>query len=249
MARTMRKSEKVHSSPDSMTLFEHLGELRRRLIICVIVFVAGTIVCYLGYNHILGLLRRPLCEVRPHDCLLIFTAPLGGFTTRLNIAGYGGLVIGLPVILYELWQFVTPGLKANEKRYALPFVFSTVALFVAGAAVAYLIFPKGLSWLIHSSGTGTTPLLAVQEYVGLITLLMVVFGVAFEFPAVLVGLELAGVLSTKALRRFRRFAIIIIVLFSAIATPSSDPFSMLALAGPLLLFYEGSIVVGRLCGK
>ena len=163
--------------------------------------------------------------------------------------GVGGLVIGLPVILYELWQFVTPGLKASEKRYALPFVFSTVVLFGLGAFIAYFIFPKGLSFLLHSAGTGTTPLLTVQEYVGLITLLMVVFGIAFEFPAVLVGLELAGVLSTAALRRFRRFAIIIITIFSAVATPSSDPFSMLALAIPLLVFYEGSIVVGRLCHK
>ncbi len=196
------------------------------------------------------MLRHPLCEVTPHDCKLIFTAPLQGFTTRLNISAYGGLVIGLPVILYELWQFVTPGLKANEKRYALPFVFSTVLLFALGAFIAYAIFPKGLSFLLHTSGTGTTPLLTVQDYVGLITLLMVVFGIAFEFPAVLVGLELAGVLSTRgALRRFRRFAIIIITIFSAVATPSSDPFSMLALAIPLLLFYEGSIVIGRLCHK
>ncbi len=249
MARTMRRRDKVSASPDSMTLFEHIGELRRRLIICILVFVVGAIVCYVGYNHILQVLRQPLCDVRPHDCRLFFTAPLQGFTTRLNIASYGGLVIGLPVILYELWQFVTPGLKASEKRYALPFVFSTVLLFALGAFIAYFIFPKGLSFLLHSAGSGTTPLLTVQEYVGLITLLMVVFGIAFEFPAVLVGLELAGVLSTAALRRFRRFAIIIITIFSAVATPSSDPFSMLALAIPLLLFYEASIVVGRLCHK
>lgn len=249
MARTITRGDKVRASPDSMTLFEHLGELRRRLVICVIVFVVGAVACYLAYNHILGVLRQPYCDVRPHNCKLIFTAPLSGFTTRLNIAGYGGLVIGLPVILYELWQFVTPGLKANERRYALPFVFSTVLLFALGAYIAYFIFPKGLSWLLHSAGTGTTPLLTVQEYIGLITLLMVVFGIAFEFPAVLVALELAGVLSTAALRRFRRFAIIIIVVFSAVATPSSDPFSMLALAIPLLLFYEGSIAIGRLCHK
>jgi sec-independent protein translocase protein TatC len=249
MAQTIRRRDRVRASPDAMTLFEHLGELRRRLIICIIVFVAGAVVCYLGYVDILDVLRRPLCEVKPHDCQLFFTEPLQGFATRLNISAYGGLVIALPAILYELWQFVTPGLKASERRYTLPFVFATMLLFALGAFIAYAIFPKGLNFLLHSAGAGTTPLLTVQAYVGLITLLMMVFGVAFEFPAVLVALELAGVLSTAALRRFRRFAIIIITIFSAVATPSSDPFSMLALAIPLLVFYEGAIVVGRLCHK
>ena len=249
MAPTITRRDKVRASPDSMTLFEHIGELRRRIIVCVIAFAAGGILCYLGYDHILTFLRHPYCEVAPHACSLIYTAPLQGFATRLNVSTYGGLIIGLPVILYELWQFVTPGLKANEKRYALPFILSTVVLFVLGAFVAYAIFPKGLHFLLHTGGTGTRALLTVQSYVALITLLMVVFGIAFEFPAVLVGLELAGVLSSAALRRFRRYAIIIITIFAAVATPSSDPFSMLALAIPLLVFYEGSIVIGRLFHK
>ncbi len=234
-----------------MTLWEHIAELRRRLILSVLSFVAGSVFCYFIYNHLLNFLRGPYCKaVHRAVCPdFIITQPLQGFTARLDLSALGGLVIALPIILYELWQFVTPGLKANEKRYALPFIFSTVVLFVAGAFVAYEMFPRGLGFLIHSSGSSVQALITVQSYVSLISILILVFGIAFEFPAVLVGLELAGAVTPKTLARFRRFAILIIVIVAAVVTPSADPFSMFALAFPLYLFYEGSIVIGRLAGK
>jgi sec-independent protein translocase protein TatC len=251
VADTLRSEERP--SPDSMTLLEHLAELRRRLIISVLAFVVGAIFCYLFYDQILVFLEHPYhiaCRSHHHTaCALTTLAPLQGFTTRLNVCAYGGVVLGLPVILWQLWKFVTPGLKANEKRYALPFVFSTVTLFALGGGTAYLIYPKGLTWLLQQNGPGISAQVSIQSYIDLICLLIAVFGIAFEFPAVLVGLELAGALKSATLRRVRRFAFLGIVIFSAIATPSSDPFSMMALVVPLTLFYEGSILVGKSLGK
>lgn len=234
-----------------MTLFEHLGELRRRLIVSIVTFMAGGIVCYAIYNQILTFLRAPYCKAFAHHSCpnLIINTPLQGFSARLDICALGGFIIALPIIIWELWQFVTPGLKANEKRYALPFVFSTVLLFVAGALVAYEMFPRGIGFLVRSSGAHVAPLITVQSYVSLISLLMLVFGIAFEFPVILVALEIAGAITPRGLRRFRRFAILIIVVVAAVVTPSADPFSMFALAAPLYLFYEGSIVIGRMLGK
>jgi sec-independent protein translocase protein TatC len=167
------------------------------------------------------------------------------------VSAYGGLLIALPVTLYQLWRFVTPGLKANEKKYALPFTFATAALFGLGAFVAYLTFPHAMRFLLDVSGPSKTivAILSPNSYVQLILLLMVAFGVTFEFPVLLVALELAGVLTPAKLSKSRRWAIIGMVVFAAVVTPSSDPFSMLALAIPLMLFYEGSIIIGKMLRK
>jgi sec-independent protein translocase protein TatC len=253
MADTMRNE---HPTPDSMTLLEHLAELRRRLIISMLAFVGGAMICYLFYDQVLRFLEHPYetaCRGLPGTCVggsgLAVLSVLQGFTTRLNVCAYGGLIIGLPIILWQLWKFVTPGLKANEKRYAIPFVFSTVALFAAGGATAYFIYPKGIHWLLEQGGPNLHSEVSIQSYIDLICLLILIFGAAFEFPAVLVGLELAGALKSATLRRVRRFAFLGIVIFSAVVTPSSDPFSMAALVIPLTIFYEGSIVIGKMLGK
>ncbi|MGH9296616.1 MAG: twin-arginine translocase subunit TatC [Acidimicrobiales bacterium] len=235
-----------------MTLFEHIGELRRRLVFCIIAFVVGGIVSYAIYNQILGFFQGQYRSValRLHQSPNFYTTNvLQGFSTRLDVSAYGGLVIALPIILYELWKFVTPGMKANERKYALPFVVASLVLFAAGGATAYLIFPKALAFLIQSSGAHVKALFAPNSYITLVAALMLIFGIAFEFPVVLVALELAGVFGSAALKGFRRWAILLITIFSAVITPSSDPFSMLALAIPLVVFYEGSIIVGRLLGK
>lgn len=255
MVKALRRPAEARPSPDSMTLFEHLAELRRRLIVCIIGFLAGGLATYLLYNPILSALRQPYCNAlvslghAVHGCNFYINTPLQGFTTRLNVAAYGGLVLALPIILYELWKFVTPGLKANERRYALPFTASSVLLFAAGGAVAYFIYAKALQFLIGSSGTHIHEIFSPSSYLSLLGALMLIFGIAFEFPVVLVALELAGAITSSGLRKFRRWAILLVVIFAAVITPSSDPFSMMALAIPLVVFYEGSIVVGRLLGK
>jgi sec-independent protein translocase protein TatC len=251
MATLIRRRGGPRPSPDAMTLSEHLGELRQRLIVCLVAFAVAGVVVYLLYNRTLALLEHPYCaslhvpDGNPR-CELAVLGPLDGFAIRLNVTGYGGLVLASPVILYQLWRFITPGLKANERRYALPFVFATVGLFLVGSFVAWLTFPHALGFLHAVSGPDILTLLTAQKYLSLIMALMAIFGLTFEFPVVLVALELAGVLTPQRLARWRRYAILIIVVVAAVVTPSSDPFSMLAMAVPMVVFYELAIVIGKL---
>lgn len=241
--------------PDSMTLVEHLGELRRRLIIAILAVLAGAVVAFALYNPILSFLTAPLCASlrqagRLHEsCSLYVTSPLQGFSIRVMIAAYGGLFLSSPILLWQLWRFITPGLNPKEKRYAVPFVGASIVLFTAGAVVAYLVSEKALHFLNNVGGPTIHQIYSPNSYLSLITLLMVAFGVAFEFPVVLVSLELAGVLSTARLRAWRRKAIVLIFAAAALFIPSSDPFSLFAMAIPMCAFYEGAILVGRFLGR
>jgi len=230
-----------------MTLGEHLGELRRRLVLSVIAFLAAGTVAFVVYPHILDFLKNPYCHVvGPKHCVLYITSPLDGLALRVKIAAYGGLFLGSPVILWELWRFITPGLHSNEKRYAVPFVTASVVLFGGGIVIAYVIFPHALQWLGSVGGPSLHEIYNPNQYLSLMVALMLVFGLTFEFPVVLVSLELAGVLRPQKLASWRRWAFVLIVLFAAIIVPTGDPFSMLALAVPMYAFYEGSILIGKL---
>jgi sec-independent protein translocase protein TatC len=233
-----------------MTLAEHLGELRRRIVVILVAFAAAATITFVVYPHVLHFLQSPYCHVAGRrNCQLFITDPLGGLTLRIKLAAYGGLFLASPVILWELWRFITPGLHANEKRYAIPFVAASVALFAGGAVLAYVSFPHALRFLGNVGGPSLHQIYDPNKYLSLIVALMAVFGLTFEFPVVLVSLELAGVVRPARLASWRRWAIVLIVTFAAVITPSGDPFSMLALALPLYLFYELSIVLGKLLGR
>ena len=228
-----------------MTLVEHLTELRRRLVVAVVAFAVAATVCFVFYRHILSFLQSPYCQVTPGHCTLYVTGPLDGLSLRIQIAGYGGLILSSPVALWELWRFVTPGLLAREKRYAIPFMACSLALFAAGGVLAYVTFPHALSFLHTVGGPTLQQIYSPNRYISLILALILVFGVTFEFPVVLVGLQLAGVVSPQRLASWRRWAIVLLVVVAAVITPSGDPFSMLALAVPLYGFYELSILIGK----
>lgn len=247
MAVKLPRRKARRTDPNAMTLVEHLSELRRRLIISIAAVVSGGVVAFALYNQILRFFVSPYCQVvGPHrSCNLFVTGPLDGFSIRLKIAAYGGICLASPILLWQLWRFVTPGLHENEKRYAIPFVVSALVLFATGAAIAYLTFPHALSFLDAVGGPTLREIFSPNSYLGLIVVLMVAFGLTFQFPVLLVFLELAGVLSPATLKQWRRRAIVIMVAAAAIITPSSDPFSMLALAIPMILFYEAAILVGR----
>jgi len=241
------RTRQPRPSPDAMTLGEHLGELRRRLVVAVIAFAVAATVSFIIYPHILNFLKSPYCQVvGAHHCQLYVTGPLDPLTLRIKLAAYGGLFFSSPVVLWQVWRFITPGLRRTEKRYALPFVAASTALFVAGAVVAYVVFSHALQFLQSVGGPSLHEIYDPNKYLSLMVALMAVFGLTFEFPVLLVSLELAGVVRPAKLASWRRWAIVLIVLFAAIITPSSDPFSMLALAVPMYLFYEVSIVLGRL---
>jgi sec-independent protein translocase protein TatC len=183
------------------------------------------------------------------SCSLFVTSPLDGLSLRVKIAMFGGLVLASPVILFEIWRFVTPGLKASERRYAIPFVISAFVLFLAGCATAYYTLPHALGFLKSVGGPNLQAIYDPIPYLGLILLMMTLFGLTYQFPVILVSLELARVVTPARLLRSWRWAVIIIVVVAAVFTPSSDPFSMFALALPLIVFYFVSIGIGKLLGR
>ncbi|MGB7052706.1 MAG: twin-arginine translocase subunit TatC [Acidimicrobiales bacterium] len=246
MAISLKRRAEPKASPNAMTLAEHLAELRRRVIVGAVAFVIAAVIAFLFYNPILAWLKEPYCQAEPGHCGFYITAPLDGLALRVQISAYGGLFLASPVLLWELWRFITPGLNPKEKRYAIPFIAASICLFALGCVVAYITFPHALGWLSHIGGPSLHEILDPTKYLGLLILLMTVFGVTFEFPVLLVSLEIAGVLTPKKLSSWRRWAIVGIVVVAGVITPSSDPFSMMALAIPLYLFYELSIIIGKI---
>jgi sec-independent protein translocase protein TatC len=239
-----------------MTLTEHLTELRRRLITSVVAVTVTTVVAFFLYNTVLHFMTAPYRDFLAHhqhldisNGNLVTTGPLEGFATRLKVSGYLGLFLASPIVLWEIWRFITPGLHKNEKRYAIPFIVGAIVLFSMGVTVSILVFPKALGFLITVSGTSVTPLFSPQRYVNLYVGMAAIFGLVFCFPILLVMLEIAGVVPSRKWRKWRRPAIVAIAVIAAVATPSNDPYSFVAMAVPLWIFYELSIIIGRILKK
>jgi sec-independent protein translocase protein TatC len=255
---TVPERFKRRRTPDQiagrMTLLEHLAELRRRVIISIVAVFIGAVVAYFLYDHILSFLEHPYCHVLRVNhvrqaCTLQVFDPLGKLTNRLKISFFAGAGLALPVVLWQLWRFVTPGLNPNEKRYAVPFVLGSLLFFAFGVWVALKTLPYALSFFQSVGGKGVGTLYQLDPYIRLVMLMIVAYGVAFEFPVVLVALQLAGVVTSRKLRKWRRGAIVGVTVFAGVFTPSSDPFSMFAMAIPMYVFYEGAILTGRALKK
>lgn len=229
-----------------MTVIEHLTELRRRIIISIIAVVGAAAFCYWFAPDIIRFFLEYYKDATDgKNDAFIFTGPLDAFATRLKVATYGGIVLALPVWLWQLWRFITPGLDPREKRFAVPFVAASVALFAVGAVVALITLPQALDFLLSVGGQEQQPLLTADKYISLVSLMIVAFGLAFEFPVVLVFLLIARIVDTAQLRRFRRWAVVLVFAFAAVITPSQDPYSLFFMAGPMYAFYEASILIGR----
>jgi sec-independent protein translocase protein TatC len=243
---------KLATPDDKMTLMEHLAELRNRIVKSVLAIVLSTIGVFTFYDPVLKFLDHPYthgCAVHPKwHCLpgLTIIGPLDGFLTRTRVSLYGGIILALPVLLWQIWKFVTPGLHPNEKRYAIPFVLSSVLLFAFGAFIAYWILPKALEFLIAYAGPGTSASFTPDKYIGLVTLMMAAFGVGFLFPVLLVFLMLINVLKPKQLLLWWRQALVLVFVVAAVITPSGDPFSLFALAIPMFVFYWAAVLIGWL---
>jgi sec-independent protein translocase protein TatC len=232
-----------------MTLGEHLAELRQRFLIIAVCITVVAILGFIFYSHLLSILQNPYCRASPRQCKFLVTNPLDGLNLRVKIALFSGVVISSPVILWEVWRFITPGLKAKERRYAIPFVGASLFFFTAGMVLAYFSFAQAISWLKAIGGKTLLTEYNPNQYLTLFLLMLFIFGIAFLFPVVLVALEMIGVVTPKRLLKSWRYATIIIVIVAAVITPSSDPLSMLALALPLIFFYFGAIGVGKLLRK
>ena len=258
--RGARRSD--DSENGQMTLMEHLAELRNRLIKAAAAVVVGAVACWFLYPFILDFLLAPYCKTFPIEeridsqlfgsdggCNLFVTDPMEPFRVRLTVAGYAGMSLAMPVLLWQGWRFIAPGLYRHEKRYAVPFVAAGVLLFFMGAGLAYWSLPRALDFLQNIGGPDLVSLFSPQRYLSFVVKMMAAFGIAFQFPIVLIGLQATGVVENRTLRKIRSYAIVGIVVLVAVITPSGDPFTLMALSVPMYAFYEISILWGVLARR
>jgi sec-independent protein translocase protein TatC len=250
-AEKKKREEKKADPTATMSVVDHLRELRDRVVWSLMAIAIGAVVCFIFFQPIIHLMIEPykdatISKAFPNGKDLIFTQPLEAFMTRIKVAAYGGFVIASPVVFFHLWRFITPGLHPREKKYAVPFVVSSVILFVGGSGVAILTFPKALNFLLNVGGGDLDPLLTAGSYLTLVFLMILAFGVSFEFPIVMMFLLLARIVNTAQLRKIRKFTFLGLVVFAAVITPSQDPISLFAMSIPMYLLYEGTIIIGRI---
>jgi sec-independent protein translocase protein TatC len=245
-----------------MSLGDHLRELRGRLLKCAIAIVIGSSLGFVFFNRIWKFLQRPYCQVHQHQSLevvakvkgcgagpLVFSSVFDPILWHFKVALIAGIVIASPVWLYQLWAFVTPGLQRKERRYSLAFVAIAVPLFLCGATLAYFVMSKGLQLLLNFAPTNTVSLISIDHYLSYALAMLLMFGLSFDIPLLVVMLNRVGVLSYARLKKSRRLSIFLCFVFAAVATPSGDPFTMLALGVPLILLLELATQLARVHDK
>ncbi|AHI22789.1 twin-arginine translocase subunit TatC [Corynebacterium vitaeruminis] len=262
---TRRRRRQRKPSDGTMALVEHLKELRRRVIVCVLALSVGAVIGYIWYqNSLFGIpslgeiLREPYCKLPAEnravygtdgECRLLATSPFEMFLLRLKVGALAGSVLASPVWLQQIWGFITPGLHKNERRWTRAFVTAAVALFVLGAVLAYFILAYGLDFLLTIGDQSQVAALTGERYFSFILTLIFIFGVSFEVPLFMVALNLVGILPYAAIKGHRDVIWIVLTIFAAVMTPGQDPFSMSALAVALCLLVEAALQFMRIHDK
>lgn len=229
-----------------LPLIRHLTDLRRVLMVSGGAWIAGTVAAFFLNGLLLSVLLRPLHTVLTRGSPIstaIITSPTEGLAVPMKVAAIAGLVIALPVVLWQAWGFVAPGLTRRERRVAAPLVASSLLLFGAGATFAYFVMPVGLHFLVTFLGTNATYFPDITAYLSFFALLIVAFGVAFELPIVVLLLGIARITSSRTLRRRRRAIWIGIIAAALVVTPGADPFTPTALFVPLIALFEASVLI------
>jgi sec-independent protein translocase protein TatC len=232
-----------------LPLTAHLQELRKRLILSFIAIGAGFILCYSLADSLFNILAAPLIKIMPTGGSLIFTTVAEAFFTYMKVAFIAGLILASPFVLYQIWAFVAPGLYQKEKRYVVPFVLGGSFFFALGILFGYFVaIPIGFKFLLGYATDFIKPMPSMKEYFSFTIKFLLVFGLVFEFPVVLVLLARIGVIDAKMLARRRKYAILLIFIFAAVMTPP-DLISQVLMALPLMGLYELSILLAKIFGK
>lgn len=223
----------------SLTIIQHLEELRKRIIYTIVSIIAGAVIAYSFIEKILFYISRPMGQ-------LVFIQPIEAFVTHIKLAVFCGIFISFPVILYQIWAFVSPGLRHTERRYILLFAPLSLALFLVGCAFSYfLIIPFGIKFLMGYSSEWLRPMISVGSYVSFFCIMTLVFGIVFEMPVVILFLTKIRIVNPRMLRKKRKYAILIIFIAAALLTPP-DVFTQVMMAVPLVILYEISIYISYL---
>lgn len=234
------RSDELDSKAQS--LYEHLSELRSRIINCVYILVISTSFCYAYSETIFNYVRKPIAAYLPGGGL-IYTGPLDKFIAHLKLSVVCGILVACPFLLYQVWKFIAPGLYAKERKYAIGFILSGTGLFFLGAAFSYFIaLPMAFEFLMSFGGDVDKPMISIDQYMGFFTQMCLMFGVAFELPLVIIVLGMMGIVSQAFLRKNRRYAVMIIAILAAVITPP-DVLSMILMLAPMWLLFEVSVFV------
>ena len=224
-------------TPSTMTLVDHLSELRRRIAISVLAVGIGAVIGFILAEPIIKLLLTPL-----PDGEVVFLTVGGGFFVFLRVALIVGILLALPVVLYQLWAFVAPGLLPEERRAALPWIPMTVVFFLIGTAVAWITLPYAVGFLLGFEIEGSLVALpSAEAYFSFVTIMFLLFGLVMQFPIVLIFLDRLGILSVDQLRAMRRYVLLGVVIFAVVVTPGGDPISPIVLSGTMYMLYEFTI--------
>jgi sec-independent protein translocase protein TatC len=253
MATSLSKPSKPQPSEDfaNMTLVEHLRELRKRLTYSLVAIFAGFIIVYSNAAMVFGWLVAPLLRALPEgqEKRLVFTGLAQPFMVDVKVGIFGGLILALPFLLYQIWLFVGPALYHNERRGVFPFVVSALGCFAVGAGFAYFIaFPFAFAYFLGYTTEHVQPMISIHEYLDFVTKMLLGFGLMFELPLVIFILAKLGLVGPTGLARNRQWAVLAIAVVSAIFTPA-DIISMIVMAVPLYILYEFSILLARMVYK
>ncbi|MEJ5299514.1 MAG: twin-arginine translocase subunit TatC [Thermodesulforhabdaceae bacterium] len=241
----------VKKPEDKTPFLEHLEELRIRLIRCFLAIGVGFIICYSFKEQILKILVLPLLKALPseHSQHLIYTAPQEAFLVYMKVSFIAGIFLAMPVIVFEFWRFVAPGLYEHEKKYLFPIVMVSIFFFASGVAFAYFVaLPFGFMFFTSFASEYVMPFISTREFLSFTMKLLFSFGLIFELPVIVFFMARLGIIQSEILKRYRRYAVLIIFIVAAIITPP-DAFSQIITAIPLLVLYELSVWVAHAFGK
>lgn len=247
----------VAPADGSMTLFEHLKELRYRLVVAALAIVIGTTVAWFFRGYLIDVLLAPYYQAAadlkakdPTATLQVVNNGIASpFTLAIKVSALAGVILTSPVWLWQLWSFIVPGLLAKEKKWATLFIAAATPLFCAGVAVGYIVMPKGISVLLGFTEGGVTNLQDINQFLSFLMRIMLVFGAAFLIPLIVLMLNILGVVPARYLSKYRTYVIFGTFVFGAIATPSTDPFSMLALAAPMTILFLAAEIIAHILDR